>query len=89
MAIQEQVEILKHGAYAWNKWRAQHKDASVVLNFANLNRGGDPRDYGRVIATSATMPMIISRTATSTLKCQGLSYVVIEPCLKRFRLHPH
>ena len=61
---------------------------SVLTSWA-FTDGGDQRGYGRAIATSATRPMIISRTATSTLKRQGFSYVVTEPCFKRFRLHPH
>ena len=40
MANNEQMELLKQGAQAWNAWRAEHTDASVDLSDGAL-RGLD------------------------------------------------
>lgn len=37
MANQQQLSILKQGAYAWNKWREEHPDAPVDLSKADLS----------------------------------------------------
>ena len=38
MANQEQLDILKEGAYAWNKWR--EKNPSVEINLSGADLGG-------------------------------------------------
>ncbi len=36
MAIDEQVEVLKHGARGWNAWRARQPQATVDLSHGGL-----------------------------------------------------
>ena len=38
MANQEQLEILKQGVKAWNKWREQEPETEVDLSGANLGK---------------------------------------------------
>ncbi len=51
MAIQKQVKLLLQGTDVWNKWRAQHKEASIDLSQANLIRA----DFSRANLSQASL----------------------------------
>jgi len=69
MANKEQLEVIKHGVDAWNKWREEHADTKTDLTDANL---GEANLFGAYLFDTDLTGVNLSR---ANLSAANLTYV--------------